>query len=190
MRWHLRPMDQSVDGEDLRYPIGRFRWEQAHGSRREWLTAIGHTPAALRRAVSGLNDQQLDTPYRREGWTVRQVVHHYADDHLNSYLRFKWALTEERPAIKPYAEALWAELPDARRGPIEPSLALLSALHERWLEAWNRLPEEDWHRTFQHPTRGAVSLEQLASLYAWHGQHHVAQIQTLRRQKGWAEELS
>src|SRR5581483_6245269 len=133
---HQSTMDQVVDLENLRYPIGRVRWDEVNGSRDEWLAIIGSTPDELRRAVSGLNDRQLDTPYRRDGWTIRQVVHHYADDHMNSYVRFKWALTEDSPIIKPYAEALWAELPDARLSPVEPSLTLLSALHQRWIEAW------------------------------------------------------
>lgn len=182
-------MDEDGDFENLRYPIGRFHWDDMQGSRDECLTVIANTPLELERVVSGLNDPQLDTPYRPDGWTVRQVVHHYADDHMNSYVRYKWALTEEAPTIKPYAEALWAELPDARLGPIEPSLALLAALHERWTGAWKALEEEDWHRTFQHPKRGAVSLEQLAALYAWHGRHHVAQIRALRRRNGWDEDL-
>lgn len=179
-----------MDLETLRYPIGRFCWssEIGPGSRDQWLRAIEDTPGQLRRVVSGLTVEQLDTPYRPGGWTVRQVVHHYADDHLNSYVRFKLALTEEAPAIRPYGEALWAELPDARLGPIEPSLALLAALHLRWIEAWRALPEADWLRTFYHPKRGPVTLQQLASLYAWHGQHHVAQVRALRVRSGWGGE--
>jgi hypothetical protein len=178
-------MQEQIDLETLRYPIGRFSWNEISGSREEWLSAIRDTPAQLRRAVRGLNEAQLDTPYRPGGWTVRQVVHHYADDHLNSYIRFKWALTEEAPMIKGYSEALWAELPDARQGPIEPSLTLLAALHERWMAAWNALKEPEWQRVFRHPTRGNVRLEQLAALYAWHGWHHVAQIRALRERNGW-----
>jgi hypothetical protein len=172
--------------ENLRYPIGPFRRDDHGGSRKEWLAVIAATPDELRRAVSGLTDLQLDTPYRLGGWTVRQVVHHYADDHMNSYMRFKLALTEDAPVIKPYSEPLWAELPDARLGPVEPSLALLTALHQRWVAAWRSLKEEDWSRTFHHPRReGPVSLEQLARMYQWHGQHHVAQILALRRRNGW-----
>ncbi|MBV9156767.1 MAG: putative metal-dependent hydrolase [Acidobacteriaceae bacterium] len=178
-------MDLDHALENLRYPVGRFRWDDVSGSRDEWLSVIANTPDELRDAVSSLGDQQLDTPYRPDGWTVRQVVHHYADDHMNSYVRFKWALTEDAPLIKPYAEVLWAELPDARLGSIEPSLTLLSALHKRWIEGWRGLEDQDWSRTFQHPKRGAVSLEQLAALYAWHGQHHVAQIRVLRTRSGW-----
>ena len=179
-----------MDLETLQYPIGRSSSYVENGSQKrdEWLRVIGDTPGELRRVVSGLSDEQLDTPYRPGGWTVRQVVHHYADDHMNSYVRFKWALTEEAPAIKTYGEALWAELPDARLGPIEPSLSLLAALHERWIEAWKALSGSDWLRTFYHPKRGSISLEQLAALYAWHGKHHVAQVRALRVRNGWTEE--
>ncbi len=173
--------------ETLQYPIGRFHWKIENGAqqRESWLAAIAETPAGVRRAVAGLSREQLDTPYRPGGWTVRQVVHHYADDHMNSYIRFKWALTEDAPVIKGYLEAVWAELPDARTGPIEPSLELLDALHQRWMEGWRALTEEDWRRTFVHAKRGPVTLEQLAALYHWHGRHHVAQVQALRARNGW-----
>src|SRR5258708_3566493 len=126
-------MDHNLDLETLQYPIGRSQWNAENSSRdrEEWLRVIEATPAEVRRVVSGLDDMQWDTPYRPGGWTVRQVVHHYADDHMNSYIRFKLALTEDAPTIKGYGEALWAELPDARVGPIEPSLKLLEALHLR-----------------------------------------------------------
>jgi hypothetical protein len=176
--------------ERLQYPIGRFCWkdENSPQDRDEWLSTIRDTPGEVRRVVAGLTDEQLDTPYRPAGWTVRQVVHHYADDHLNTYVRFKLALTENTPTIKPYDEAQWAALPDARLSPIEPSLMLLVALHQRWMEAWKDLKETDWQRTFHHPKRGEVSLEHLASLYAWHGRHHVAQVRALRIRSGWKEE--
>jgi len=181
-----------VDLETLQYPIGRFSWDAQTGSdsdqRDEWLRVIGDTPGEVRRVVSGLTEEQLDTPYRPGGWTVRQVVHHYADDHLNTYVRCKLALTEEAPVIKAYGEALWAELPDARLGPIEPSLSLLAALHQRWIATWRAMAKSDWLRTFQHPKRGPVSLEHLAALYAWHGKHHVAQVRALRVRNGWTEE--
>jgi hypothetical protein len=179
---------RSVDLETLQYPIGRFAWngESSAQFREEWLSAIETTPAELRRAVSGLTDDQLDTPYRPGGWTVRQVVHHYADDHMNSYMRFKLALTEDAPTIKPYSEPLWGELPDARMGPVEPSLILLAALHQRWMAAWRALGPVDWLRTFYHPRSGnTVSLERLAAQYAWHGRHHVAQVHALRLRNGW-----
>src|SRR5882724_7656652 len=131
---------------DDRYPIGRFEWtgRPTAEERTAWIEAIAGTPQALREAIRGLTAEQLDTRYREGGWTVRQVVHHYADDHLNSYVRFKLALTEEAPLIRGYEEAVWAELPDAREGAVEPSLALLEALHVRWVDAWKRLPAGDW----------------------------------------------
>lgn len=173
--------------EALQYPIGRFQWAgtSTPEDRLRWIRIIAATPAALRDAVAGLQPEQLDTRYREGGWTVRQVVHHYADDHMNSYVRFKLALTEDAPLIKGYSESGWAELSDARSGPIEPSLQLLAALHKRWVMAWEALQEADWDRTFMHPVRGAVSLDHLASLYAWHGQHHVTQITRLRERQGW-----
>jgi hypothetical protein len=179
-----------MDLENLQYPVGRFQWtgEYDPGNRGEWLQTISDTPGNVRRVVDGLTEEQLDTPYRPGGWTVRQVVHHYADDHLNSYIRFKLALTEDGPRIKGYSEALWAELPDARLGPLEPSLRLLTALHRRWVQAWRALEDADWRRTFVHPGRGEVSLDQLARLYHWHGQHHVAQVRALRVRNGWIEQ--
>jgi uncharacterized damage-inducible protein DinB len=173
--------------EQLQYPIGRFQWtgKSSEADRPGWIRSIARTPSALCDAVAGLNPGQLDTRYRKGGWTIRQVVHHYADDHMNSYVRFKLALTEDAPLIKGYSESSWAELPDARSGPVEPSLQLLAALHERWVMAWESLEESEWERTFVHPGRGPLSLHQLASLYAWHGQHHVAQITGLRQRNGW-----
>jgi uncharacterized damage-inducible protein DinB len=173
--------------EALQYPIGRFRWAgtSTQDDRSSWIQTIAATPSALREAIAGLNPEQLDVPYREGGWTVRQVAHHYADDHMNTYVRFKLALTEEAPLIKGYSESSWAELPDARSGPVEPSLQLLAALHERWVMAWESLTEEEWARTFVHPLRGPVSLDHLASLYSWHGQHHVTQIMRLRERNGW-----
>jgi len=173
--------------EDLQYPIGRFQWvgSSTAADRAKWIRLIAATPAALRAAVAGLQPEQLDVAYREGGWTVRQVVHHYADDHMNTYVRFKLALTEDAPLIKGVSESAWAELPDARSGPIEPSLQLLTALHERWILAWESLKESEWDRTFVHPVRGAVSLDHLASLYAWHGHHHVTQVIRLRERQGW-----
>jgi hypothetical protein len=174
--------------EELQYPIGRFSrsFDVTSELREQRLRVIEATPAELHRVVAGLTDEQLDTPYRAEGWTVRQVVHHYADDHMNSYIRFKLALTEETPTIKPYSEPLWGDLPDARRMPVEPSLALLAGLHERWIAAWRALALADWSRAFIHPRSGlAVSLDTLAAQYDWHGRHHVAQIRALRERSGW-----
>lgn len=146
---------------------------------------IAETPPRVRAAVAGLNDAQLDTPYRPDGWTVRQVVHHVPDSHMNSYVRFRLALTEDAPVVKPYEEARWAELHDARTMPIEPSLELLDSLHARWVPLLRSLTEGDWKRIFRHPDLGPVRLEQNAALYAWHGRHHVAHITRLRERMGW-----
>ena len=146
---------------------------------------IAETPARMRAAVARLNDAQLDTPYRPGGWTVRQVVHHVPDSHMNSYVRFRLALTEDAPVIKPYEEARWAELHDARTLPVEPSLELLESLHARWVPLLRSLNEADWKRIFRHPEMGLVRLEQNAALYAWHGRHHVAHITKLRERMGW-----
>jgi uncharacterized damage-inducible protein DinB len=179
-------MEQRME-DALRYPIGRFEWEgSASGVRiAEWIAEIAAAPGHLRAAVEGLSAEQLDTPYRPGGWTVRQVVHHLPDSHLNSYVRFRLALTEPDPAIKPYDEARWAELGDARTAPAEVSLALLESLHGRWVLLLRSLTPEDWKRTFRHPEIGLVTLERNAALYAWHGRHHVAQIASLRRRMGW-----
>jgi hypothetical protein len=176
---------ESVD--DLRYPIGTLslEGEATDAQRRGWIDEIAEAPARLRAAVEGLSPQQLDTPYRPGGWTVRQVVHHVPDSHLNSYVRFRLALTEDEPVIKPYDEQRWAELADARTAPIEPSLALLESLHERWVLLLRSLSAADWARTFRHPERGVVTLEQNLRIYAWHGRHHVAHITSLRRRSGW-----
>jgi uncharacterized damage-inducible protein DinB len=139
----------------------------------------------MRTAVAGLSDQQLNTPYRPEGWTVRQVVHHVPESHMHSYVRFKLAITEEEPTIKPYYEDRWARLDDANQAPIELSLNLLSALHERWVWFLRSLKEVDFERTFRHPDLGTVSLDKNLALYAWHGRHHVAQITSLRERMGW-----
>jgi hypothetical protein len=135
--------------------------------------------------VKGLSDEQLDTPYRPDGWTVRQVVHHVADSHVNSYCRFKLALTEDNPSIKGYDENLWAQLTDGRGGPVEVSLRLLECLHSRWVALLRSLGEAEWKRTFHHSELGPVRLDQNAGLYAWHGRHHTAHITGLRDRMGW-----
>jgi uncharacterized damage-inducible protein DinB len=165
-----------------RYPIGKFSFPQSTTAdeRRQWIDEIAAAPANLRAAVAGLSDAQLDTPYREGGWTVRQVVHHVPDSHLNSYVRFKLALTEDAPVIKPYDEALWAALPDAGMTPVETSLTMLEMLHDRWVRLLESLDEAAFARTFRHPELGLVRLDQNLALYAWHGKHHVAQIQSLR----------
>jgi uncharacterized damage-inducible protein DinB len=172
---------------DLSYPIGKFHYEgvPTEQQRQAFLDEIAQAPAKLRAAVKGLNDAQLDAPYRPGGWTVRQVVHHVPDSHLNSYIRCKLALTEEDPTIKPYAEDRWAELADSKATPIEVSLTLLASLHDRWLRLLRSLGPEDWKKTFRHPDLGPMPLEKNLALYAWHGRHHVAHITSLRIREGW-----
>jgi hypothetical protein len=172
---------------DNRYPIGKFTWTAQNSAQQRTaaIDAIAEAPQKMRGAVAGLSDIQLDTPYRDGGWTVRQVVHHVPDSHLNSYARFKLALTENEPTIKPYDEALWANLVDARIAPIEPSLKLLEGLHERWVVFLRSLSETDVRRKFTHPELGVVSVDQYIALYSWHGRHHVAHITSLRERKGW-----
>ncbi len=172
---------------DLRYPVGEFRFPKSvsTGELATFIDQIAETPARMRAAVTGLNDAQLDTPYRPGGWTVRQLAHHVPDSHMNSYVRFRLALTEDEPVIKPYEEKLWAELADARSLPVEPSLVLLEALHARWVPLLRSLSESEWKRTFRHPELGLVSLENNAALYAWHGRHHVAHVTALRERMGW-----
>jgi uncharacterized damage-inducible protein DinB len=154
--------------------------------RRSAIDAIAGTPSKLRSAVRGLNDAQLDTPYRPDGWTVRQVVHHVPDSHANAYTRFKLALTETEPTIKPYDEAAWAKLDDTRTTPIETSLAMMDALHDRWVRLLQSLGAADFARTLNHPENGIMNLDQLLALYAWHGEHHVAHIAGLRSRNNWA----
>jgi uncharacterized damage-inducible protein DinB len=172
---------------DLRYPIGKFTYEgpPTPSQRQELLLQIEQAPSRLRAAVTGLSEQQLETPYRPDGWTVRQVVHHVPDSHLNAYTRFKLALTEEEPTITPYAEDRWARLADTQATPVDVSLALLDSLHDRWVRLLRSLQPQDWKRTFRHPELGAVSLEKNLALYAWHGRHHVAHITALRQRNGW-----
>jgi len=172
---------------DLRYPIGPFQlqFESTPEGRREFLVHLAEAPKRLQASVDGLSAEQLDTPYRPEGWTVRQVVHHLADAHLNWYVRTKLALTEDNPTIKPYNEARWAELPDARHSSVEPSLLLLDGLHERWVLLFESLSPADWSREFIHPERGVLTLDDTLPMHAWHGRHHTAQITELRKRMGW-----
>ena len=172
---------------DPRYPIGKFHFvgPLSDQQRDELIAAIAATPANMRAAVKGLNDQRLDTPYRDGGWTIRQVVHHVPDSHMNAYVRYKLALTEDEPTIKPYAEDRWAELSDSQATPIEVSLALLENLHVRWVTLLRSLKRDDWKKNFRHPELGVVSLEKNLALYAWHGRHHVAHVTELRKLKGW-----
>jgi DinB superfamily len=176
-----------MDDFELRYPVGRFKFPDAVSpeERAKFMREIEETPARLKAAVAGLSDVQLDTPYRPGGWTVRQVVHHVPDSQLNSYIRFRWALTEDEPTIKAYHEDRWAELSDARTAPVEVSLVLLESLHRRWVSLMGSLTGEEWKRTFVHPQLGPVTLEKNAALYAWHGRHHVAHVTGLREREGW-----
>jgi uncharacterized damage-inducible protein DinB len=173
---------------DLRFPIGKFVRPKSlkPEERTAAIEAIATTPAAMRAAVNGLTDAQLDTPYRPGGWTVRQVVHHVPDSHMNAYTRFKLALTEDVPTIKPYDEAKWAELEDGKSKLVEHSLTLLDALHARWVFLLERLTPSDFERKLNHPEWDApMSLDSLLALYAWHGRHHVAHITSLRERSGW-----
>jgi len=172
---------------DLRFPTGRFQRpaELDTDARARAIESIAATPARLREAVRGLSDSQIETPYRPGGWTVRQLVHHVPDSHLNAYVRFKLALTEDAPTIKPYDEARWAELPDTKLVPIATSLTLLDAVHERWVALLRAMQPSDFARTLVHPETGRQRLDQMLALYAWHGAHHVAHITTLRGRMGW-----
>ena len=175
--------------DSLRYPTGRFQRPKRPletAERRQMIDTIARTPDDIRAAVRGLSESQLDTPYRPEGWTVRQVVHHVPDSHLNAYVRFKLALTEDVPTIKPYDEALWAKLSDVRDTPIETSLTLLSAMHDRWVRLLRAMKPDDFARKLNHPDWDApLSLDMVLALYAWHGPHHTAHITNLRHRMGW-----
>jgi uncharacterized damage-inducible protein DinB len=172
---------------DLSYPIGKYEPPASVDAARrgEWLRQIAQTPARFREAVRGLDDAQLDTPYRPGGWTVRQVVHHMADSHMNAYIRFRLALTEVEPTIKPYDQDAWAALKDARTGPVETSLAILEGLHQRLVALVESLAEADFARTFLHPERGVMRLDTTLAMYAWHGRHHAAHVLGLRERMGW-----
>ncbi len=172
---------------DLRYPIGKFQMAEhsSEAQRQEIIASIAEAPKRFRDAVAGLSDAQLETSYREGGWTVRQVIHHVADSHMNAYIRTKWALTEAEPTIKPYDEKSWAELEDAKRAPLEPSLALLDSLHDRWVRLLRSLTPEQWKRTFRHPEMGPMTLEKTLALYAWHGPHHIAHVTELRKRMSW-----
>jgi hypothetical protein len=163
---------------DARYPIGRFQWPKSVSAeeRAVLLERVAAAPGHLRMLVAGLTEQQLDTQYREGSWTVRQVVHHLPDSHMNSYVRFKLALTEEEPTIKPYDEAAWALLGDTAETPVSTSLILLEALHVRWVTLMRGLTEQQWARAMRHPEHGLLRLDKVLALYAWHGDHHVAHV--------------
>lgn len=172
---------------DPRFPIGKFHYEGTPSAeqRKKLISEIEQTPAGIRTAVNGLSAHQLDTPYREDGWTVRQVAHHVPDSHMNAYIRFKLALTEDEPTIKTYEEDRWAKLADTQSTPVEVSLGLLDHLHTRWVRLLRSLTPEDWKRTLRHPELGAMTLEKTLALYAWHGKHHTAHITELRKKMGW-----
>ena len=173
--------------ESLRFPIGRFEEDPqpTRAKHKSWIDQIGRVPGELRALVQDLSERQLDTPYRPDGWTVRQVVHHLADSHLNAYVRTKLALTEEEPTIKPYDEAAWAELPDGSTAPIESSMSLLEALHARWVATLRAAEEGAFKRTLNHPEQGVITISRIVQSYAWHGRHHIAHVNTLRDKMGW-----
>ena len=172
---------------DPRFPIGPFSLEGAITPERlkGFIDDIAAAPAQFRAAVANLSPAQLDTQYRSGGWTIRQVIHHVADSHMNSYVRFRLALTEDNPAIKPYDEARWADLHDAYTADVDISLRIIEAIHERWVLLVRSLSPVQWLRTFYHPERGTVRLDETAAMYSWHCKHHLAHITTLCRERGW-----
>lgn len=172
---------------DLRYPIGRPERLSSltPEARRAGIDTIAGLPAALRAAVDGLSDAQLDTPYREGGWTVRQLVHHVADSHMHAFLRTRFALAQDNPPILAYDEAKWAELPDMRVMPPDVSLRLLDALHERWAHLLRATPDASFSRTIQHPENGPMTVDSIVNVYSWHGKHHTAHVTALRERMGW-----
>ena len=173
--------------EDLRYPIGKWRPQPSidAATRASLIDQIASAPAALAAAVKGLNDAQLDTPYRDGGWTPRQIVHHIADSHMNGYTRCKLGFTEDNPTIKPYDEGRWARTADGQTAPVDVSLPIIDGVHRRWVHFLRSLDETAFARTVQHPERGSMSINDLLQLYAWHGQHHTAHITQLRQRQSW-----
>ena len=167
---------------DLSYPIGKFTYDAdvTPGKRTAWIRQIAEAPAALRAAVNGLSDAQLALAYRPGGWSVRQLVHHVADSHMNAYIRFKWTLSEENPTIKAYDQDRWATLADSQQTPVEVSLDILDAVHRRWVVLMESLKAEDWMRPLEHPENGPMTLDRLLQLYAWHGHHHTTHITNFR----------
>ncbi len=172
---------------DLRYPIGHFTAPAASlpSIRAEQIETLRQLPDNLREVTAGLSDAQLDTPYREGGWTVRQVVHHLADSHANAYIRYRLALTEDWPTVKPYDEAAWAELADCRKLPIDVSMAIIAGMHARWVALLESLSEEDFQKGYNHPEHGKQALSTVLAMYAWHARHHTAHIASLRARQGW-----
>ena len=180
-------MTMTEPAADPRFPVGKFQRdvEATPERRREWIESIAETPARFRAAVEGLSDEQMDTPYRDGGWTVRQVVHHVADSHMNAYLRTKFALSEDNPTIKPYPEQIWAEMTDGRTAAVTTSLDLIEALHTRWVMLLQSLTPAHFARTLLHPERGPMSLDDVLDLYSWHCRHHTAHVTARREREGW-----
>jgi len=179
---------ESPSIDQLRYPVGQYEppLQIDAALRKQWMQTLGSLTANIRTAIEGLSEEQLDTPYRPEGWTVRQVIHHLPDSHMNSYIRFKLALTEDHPAIRPYAEDRWAELKDYQNTPVEVSLALLDSLHYRWVTTLENMKEEEWSRTLFHPeSKQSFRLDVFLGNYDWHSRHHLAHITTLKERQGW-----
>jgi hypothetical protein len=178
---------------DLRYPIGKFQWavpendDRAAKDRAGYIEVLSQLPSQMRAAIHDLRPEQLDTPYRPDGWTVRQVVHHVPDSHMNAYIRFKLALTEEQPAIRPYNEAEWAKLPDSSLTPVEVSLQLLDSLHSRWINLLRAMPASDFERTLYHPEHGVLTLDRMLAMYAWHSKHHLAHVTSLCGRMEWKQ---
>jgi hypothetical protein len=178
--------------EDLRYPIGKFEWippeneAQMAKRRGHYIDVLAQMPATFAGAIKDLTPAQLDTPYRPEGWTVRQLAHHVPDSHANAYVRFKLALTEYEPTIKPYKEDMWAKLPDTAHTPVEVSFQLLGALHTRWVTLLRGMDSSDFARTLRHPEIGVVDLNRMLAMYAWHCAHHTAHVTSLRKRMGWS----
>lgn len=173
--------------EDLRYPIGKFEAAKdiTPEMREKFIQTVEELPAKLRAAVDDLSDEQLDTPYRPDGWTIRQVVHHVADSHINSICRFKLGLSEDTPTIKPYEEALWAEMADAKNAPVDLSLNVIDGVHARWTMLLKSMSKTDFERKINHPERGAMTLNSLLALYDWHSRHHTAHVTKLREKNNW-----
>lgn len=173
--------------EALQYPVGRFDRTRpiGAGGRSALIHSLAQVPENMRAAVNGLNDEQLDTPYRDGGWTLRQVVHHVPESHMNAYIRVKWGLTEDTPTIKAYDENAWSSLHESRTAPIDVSLNLLSAIHARWDILWRSMADRDFERAIIHPESGRMLLSTLLQMYEWHGRHHVAHINGLRQRMGW-----
>jgi uncharacterized damage-inducible protein DinB len=176
-----------MDLEKLKYPIGRYQVEDNinKSSIDNWIKEIESLPQKLSAAVKGLKQDQLQTPYRPDGWTVQQVIHHIADSHMNAYIRFKLTLTEEKPMVKPYDEKLWAELPDTKLVDINVSLDLIKSLHERWIALLKQLNAEELNKEFLHPESGMKNLKETICHYAWHGNHHLAHITSLKQRMKW-----